>query len=125
MGPFEVPKINFFLCSCLLYKLIIQGKIKEVSLKILIVSGFFPPYAPVSGSRVNKLAKYLVEQRHELKVLSPIREDQGTSLSPEISMDKVIFTEFKDINAFPSKVKKWLKNLFGKSEKRRLIIKRL
>lgn len=86
-------------------------------MKILIVSGFFPPYAPVSGSRINKLAKYLVEQGHDLKVLSPIREDQGTSLTPEISMDKVIFTEFKDINAFPSTVKNWLKNLFGKSEK--------
>lgn len=52
-------------------------------------------------------------------MLSPIREDQGTSLSPEISMDKIIFTEFKDINAFPSKVKNWLKNLFGKTEKKK------
>lgn len=82
-------------------------------MKILIVSGFFPPYAPVSGSRVNKLAKYLVEQGHELKVLSPLRKDQGTSLMPEISMDKIIFTEFTDINDFPSTVKNSLKNLFG------------
>lgn len=86
-------------------------------MKILIVSGFFPPYAPVSGSRVNKLAKYLVEQGHELKVLSPIREDQGSSLTPDISMDKIIFTEFSDINEFPSTVKKSLKNVFGNSEK--------
>ncbi len=86
-------------------------------MKILIVSGFFPPYAPVSGSRVNKLAKYLVEQGHELKVLSPIRKDQGTSLTPDIPMDHIIFTDFPDINEFPSTVKNGLKNFFGSNDK--------
>lgn len=86
-------------------------------MKILIVSGFFPPYAPVSGSRVNKLAKFLVEQGHDLKVLSPKRVDQGSSLTSDISMDKVIFTDFPDINEFPSTVKNTFKNIFGNTEK--------
>lgn len=86
-------------------------------MKILIVSGFFPPYAPVSGSRINKLSKYLEQSGHEIKVLAPLREDQDRSLKPEISDDKVIFTSFTDINSFPSVVKRKIKNLFASDNK--------
>ncbi|MCP5382391.1 MAG: glycosyltransferase [Kordiimonadaceae bacterium] len=85
-------------------------------MKILIVSGFFPPYAPVSGSRVNKLARFLADKGHDIRVLAPIRKDQGSSLTPEISEDKIIFTDFTDINAFPALVKHSVKNLFSSNE---------
>ncbi|HPF47948.1 MAG: glycosyltransferase [Alphaproteobacteria bacterium] len=85
-------------------------------MKILIVSGFFPPYAPVSGSRVNKLARFLEIQGHDIRVLAPKRKDQGSSLTPEISEDKIIFTEFTDINAFPSYLKQSVKRLFSTKE---------
>ncbi|MEZ5758141.1 MAG: glycosyltransferase [Emcibacteraceae bacterium] len=85
-------------------------------MKILVVSGFFPPYAPVSGSRVNKLARFLELQGHDIRVLAPLRRDQGSSLTPEISEDKIIFTDFTDINAFPSYIKQSVKSIFSSKE---------
>lgn len=82
-------------------------------MKILIVSGFFPPYSPVSGSRVNKLAKYLEQQGHEIKVLAPERYDQINCLTPEISKEKIIYTKFRDINSFPEMVKNYFTNIFS------------
>lgn len=82
-------------------------------MKILIVAGTFPPYAPSSASRVNKLAKFLEQQGHELRVLAPTLPDQHMSLTPEISMDKIIFTDYTRINSFPNRVKKLIKNLFS------------
>ena len=85
-------------------------------MKILIVAGTFPPYAPSSASRVNKLAKFLEQQGHDLRVLAPKLPDQDMSLTPEISMDKIIFTDYTRINSFPNRVKKSIKDLFSSNE---------
>ncbi len=85
-------------------------------MKILIVAGTFPPYAPSSASRVNKLAKFLEQQGHELRVLAPEFPDPHMSLTPEISMDKIIFTDYTSINSFPNRVKKVIKDLFSSAK---------
>ena len=84
-------------------------------MKILIVAGTFPPYAPSSASRANKFAKYLEQNGHDVKVLAPKLPNQGNALTPEISMDQIIFTEYYDINSFPHRVKTCFKNMFASS----------
>lgn len=85
-------------------------------MKILIVAGTFPPYAPSSASRANKFAKHLEQQGHDIKVLAPKLPGQDMSLTPEISEDKIIFTEYYDINDFPTSVKSSIKNLFSSKD---------
>ncbi|MBL4602877.1 MAG: glycosyltransferase [Emcibacteraceae bacterium] len=82
-------------------------------MKILIVAGTFPPYAPSSASRANKFAKYLEQQGHDVKVLAPKLPGQDMSLTPEISLDKIILTDFYDVNDFPTDVINYFKNLFS------------
>lgn len=85
-------------------------------MKILIVAGYFPPYSPASASRVNKLAKYLEDQGHDVRVLCPKNEEFEEVLSPEVSQERIYYTEYSDVNDFPTKVKYGLKSLFGKRE---------
>lgn len=84
-------------------------------MKILIVSGFFPPYSPASGSRINKLSKYLEDQGHSIRILCPKLEDMKPILEPEISTESVHYSKFFDINDVPSKVKSWFK-VFSKKQ---------
>ena len=86
-------------------------------MKILIVAGYFPPYSPASASRVNKLAKYLEDQGHDVRVLCPKNEEFEEVLSPEISQERIYATEYSYVNDFPTKVKNGLKSLLGKREK--------
>jgi len=85
-------------------------------MKILIVSGYFPPNAPASASRVNKLSKYLEDNGHEVRVLAPGYEKFEQTLVPEISEDKIHFVDFVDINSIPEKVKSFLKSLWPKTK---------
>ncbi|MBL4800459.1 MAG: glycosyltransferase family 4 protein [Emcibacter sp.] len=85
-------------------------------MKILIVSGYFPPYSPASASRVNKLAKYLEDQGHDPRVLCPENDDFEATLSPEVSRHRIYYTKFSKVNDFPTKVKNGLKSLFGKNK---------
>ncbi len=86
-------------------------------MKILIVAGTFPPYAPSSASRANKFAKFLELQGHDVKVLAPKLPGQDMSLTPEISEEKIIFTDYYDINDFPTSVKNTIKSLFSSVKK--------
>ena len=101
----------------------IQIVFKGSFVKILIVIVTFPPYSAVSGSRVNKFAKYMDQNGHDVKVLAPLRTDVGAALKPDISSDKIIFTDFYDINTFPSQLKQILKGFFHQS--RMLFLRRL
>ena len=83
-------------------------------MKILIVSGYFPPYSPASASRVNKLAKYLEEQGHDVRVLCPENDAFEVTLLPEISQERICYTDYSSVNDFPTKVKSFLKSLFGR-----------
>lgn len=38
-------------------------------MRILIVTGFFPPYAPTSATRMPAFARYLLEEGHDVRVL--------------------------------------------------------
>lgn len=83
-------------------------------MKILIVTGYFPPLAPASASRVNKFSKYLEDRGHDVRVLAPKYETFDRTLVPEISEEKIYFVEFLNVNKIPKKVKKALKSFWLK-----------
>lgn len=82
----------------------------------MIVAGYFPPYCPASASRVNKLAKFLEDRGHDVHILCPKNEEFEAVLLPEISLERVHYTAFTQINDFPTSVKNFLKNLVGKGQ---------
>ncbi len=55
-------------------------------MRILIVSGYFAPFAPMSGVRAGKLAKYLLARGHDVRVLAardlPFRRCCGSKSRP-------------------------------------------
>ncbi|VAV95204.1 hypothetical protein MNBD_ALPHA01-1646 [hydrothermal vent metagenome] len=83
-------------------------------MKILIIAGYFPPYSPASASRVNKLAKYLEDQGHDVRVLCPENDMFEPVLLPEVSRKNIHYVPSSNINDFPSRVKDSLKAIFGK-----------
>tara|TARA_B100001939_G_scaffold222294_1_gene191294 strand:- start:3533 stop:4906 length:1374 start_codon:yes stop_codon:yes gene_type:complete len=85
-------------------------------LRILVVAGYFPPYAPASASRVNKFVKYLDARGHDVRVLGPKNPDFPPTLQPEISPDKIIYSGYSRINDLPGRVKTVLKNTFSRSK---------
>ena len=87
-------------------------------MKILVVTGFFPPYSPASASRVNKLTKFLEDQGHDVRVLCPRNEAYPHILAPEISPARVTYTKYFKINKFPSACKQKLLSWIGLGKRR-------
>ncbi|MBW7837291.1 MAG: glycosyltransferase [Sphingomonadales bacterium] len=83
-------------------------------MKILLVAGYFPPYAPVSATRVNKLAKYLLERGHDVRVLAPKNAGFPAVMQPEIPAERVIFTPVFEVLEVPGRLKATLKAWLGK-----------
>lgn len=83
-------------------------------MKILLIAGFFPPYAPVSATRVNKLAKYLLERGHDVRVLAPANPGFPQVMQPEIPLDRIIFTPVFEVLELPGRLKDGVKSLLNK-----------
>jgi glycosyltransferase involved in cell wall biosynthesis len=67
-------------------------------MKILIVSYSFPPENIIGAVRVGKLAKYLHERGHEIRVLTaPPGSDR--SLPLEIPADRIVYADDRNIDA--------------------------
>lgn len=80
-------------------------------MKILLVAGFFPPHAPVSATRVNKLAKYLLEHGHDVRVLAPRNLGFPQVMPPEIPAERITFTPVFEVLDVPGRIKDGLKRL--------------
>lgn len=83
-------------------------------MNILIVAGYFAPYCPASASRVNKLAKYMEDKGHDVRVLCPKNEQFDPVLQPEVSRERIFYTAYSGINDFPTTVKDTVKSLFSR-----------
>lgn len=71
-------------------------------MKILLVAGFFPPYAPISATRVNKLAKFLHQAGHDVRVLAARNEHYPPVMAVEIPEEKVTFAPVFEVTDAPS-----------------------
>ena len=65
--------------------------------RALIVSFYFPPYQAIGAIRVGKLARFLIEQGWEIRVLSAT-DSASHGLRLEISDDLVVRTDWIDID---------------------------
>lgn len=83
-------------------------------MKILLIAGYFPPYAPVSATRVNKLAKYLLDRGHDVRVLAPRNVGFPPVMQPEIPAERVLFTPIFEVIEVPGRVKAAVKRLLGR-----------
>lgn len=81
-------------------------------MKILLIAGFFPPFAPVAATRAPKLAKYLLDKGHDVRVLAPTNPKFPPLLQPGIPEDRITYTTFTDRSAIPER----LLSGFGRSQ---------
>jgi hypothetical protein len=70
-------------------------------MQILIVSGYFAPFAPMSGVRAGKLAKYLLARGHDVRVLAARDLPYPPLLRVEIPADRIRYAKRIDVNALP------------------------
>ncbi len=85
-------------------------------MKILIITGYYPPYAPASGTRVIKLAKFLLDAGHDVRVLSARNPELPPLLKSEIPDERVVFSGFTDLSAIPGECFGRLKRLLFRRE---------
>jgi glycosyltransferase involved in cell wall biosynthesis len=82
-------------------------------MKILLVAGFFPPYAPISATRVNKLAKYFHQTGHDIRVLAAHNQHYPPVMAVEIPADRVVFAPVFEVTDAPSLAVKAIRRLLG------------
>ena len=70
-------------------------------MKILIVAGYFPPRAPAAATRMNKLAPFLLARGHDVRVLTQGGLPFPEVLSPEIPVEKIVYTKTLDVRSIP------------------------
>src|SRR5262249_6167048 len=64
------------------------------SMRILILSCFFPPYNTIGAVRVGKTAKYLVQFGHDVRVIAARDLAFPRSLPLEIAPERVCYTNW-------------------------------
>ena len=84
-------------------------------MKVLFIAWYFPPSNTIAAVRLGKLAKFLTKAAHDVRVLSPRDAPYAPTLPVEIPEDRILRTDWTDINAFPSRVKAGLTGLWKSS----------
>lgn len=78
-------------------------------MRILIVSGFFPPFAPIAGVRPGKFAKYLLGRGYDVRVLAARDLPYPRLLPLEIPQENVTYTDWIDVNAISKRLARVLR----------------
>jgi len=73
-------------------------------MRILIVSFAFPPYNAIGAVRVGKMAKYLRQHGHDVRVLTSRDQPWHPDLPLEIPADEVVSTRWFNVNYLPEMV---------------------
>lgn len=74
-------------------------------MKILLITGFFPPYCPAATTRAPSFARFLLSEGHDVRVLCPRISHYKPVLQPGFSSSRIHYVDLPDIDA-PTK---WLK----------------
>ena len=67
--------------------------------RILLVSGFFPPFAPTASTRAPTLARYWMEKGHDVRVLAAHNPGKPQVLSHSLPEEAVRFVPFPEVKA--------------------------
>ncbi len=73
-------------------------------MKILMVSWFFPPANTIGAVRMGRMARFLSQQGHDLKVLAAEDLPFPKTLPLEIPEEQVVYSRWSDVNAFPDRL---------------------
>ncbi|MCH7554209.1 MAG: hypothetical protein IIC82_09470 [Chloroflexi bacterium] len=73
-------------------------------MRILLVSYYFPPTNAIGAVRVGKLAKYLLAQGHDVRVLTAAEPYLPKSLPVEFPERRIVRTRTVDLDRLPLKV---------------------
>ena len=71
-------------------------------MKILLLSFHFPPDAPLAATRAPKLARYLLDAGHDLRVLCANDPQNCVVHTLPIAPERVIRTDWRDLRAIPA-----------------------
>jgi len=94
----------------------LQDRIAECGLRILLVSWYFPPGNAIGALRSGKLAKYLIEQRHDVRVLTARSATLAQTLPLEISRERIAYAGTIDINRPLQFLQQTYKSVFRRDE---------
>ena len=61
-------------------------------MKLLLVSWYFPPTRTIAAVRLGKLARYLLSQGHDVRVLTPREPPLAQDLAVDFPEERVIRT---------------------------------
>ena len=81
------------------------------TMKILIVTWYFPPYNSMGSLRCGNFARYLLSQGHDVKILSAKDQPYPKTLPIDFPDERVIRTRHIYVNAFPDHVHGWISAL--------------
>ena len=70
-------------------------------MKILLISFFFPPYSTIGAVRTGKLARFLLDHGHDVRVLAAKDLPLLTTLKEEIPSEQVHYTRWISPNFLP------------------------
>lgn len=70
-------------------------------MKILLVAYQFPPYSNIGSLRVGKLAQYLHNQGHDVRVLAANKIPLPATMELEIPAERVTYTRWFNVNFLP------------------------
>lgn len=73
-------------------------------MKILMVSWFFPPANTIGAVRMGRMARFLSQQGHDLKVLAASDLPFPKTLPLEIAEEQVLYAPWADVNALPDRL---------------------
>ena len=85
-------------------------------MKILIVSWYFPPFNTMGALRTGKLAKFLLESGHDVRVLCARDLPFATTLPVQCPEERILRTRYYDINGFPKLVQRIRVRLTGSKQ---------
>lgn len=81
---------------------------REIALKVLIVSWFFPPANTIGAVRLGNLTRFLLERGHDVHVLAGKDLPYAQTLDIELPADRVRYARWADVNALPGAIKRRL-----------------
>ncbi|WP_158214015.1 glycosyltransferase family 4 protein [Pusillimonas sp. T2] len=77
-----------------------HNSMSKNSMRILFLSYFFPPYNAIGAVRTGKLVKLLLQEGHDVRVISATRQGLPQNLDMDISKSLVSYTDWVDVDMF-------------------------
>ena len=89
-------------------------------MRILLITWYFPPASTIAAVRLGRFAQHLLGQGHDVRVLCARDIPFLQTLANHIPEERVERTGWRDVNALPRRVARWLRALTGRGSEARV-----